>query len=403
MNFIIYLLDGLSPLAIRNKSNKKFFGSNLKDNYISNLQKNSLNFTNLYGYGETYSTTYEYFIQKNIYSNFCDSPNILKSFRSNVNLAYYFKKKKFNTFLFRDLSKDHPMGGFYKRYFDSIKKNFDYYCIKKKNKNYSFKNFFSENKINNFIKKNENNFFLIHDFSLHDNKKAYNNASPKSYLESIKTSSDIIRLNLNLIKYSKKKDTLIFLSDHGLNVRPYDQLHFKKKISLKIYNKYYPNLFIDEKLKATCFIKHPKIKKETVDNFYKPDLIFYIVKSLLELKKIKIKNFILKLKKNINSKILISIKAAYQDPYNNHFLKNYFHCHLILFSHTEKIAYSHNHENQYYDLINKNFIPVSKVNDKLLDFKENYLSYKNYIIKCFLLLLSLKYRFLVKIFNLFIK
>jgi hypothetical protein len=138
MNFIIYLLDGLSPLSIRSNSNKKFFGFDLKNNYISNLQKKSLNFTNLYGYGETYSTTYEYFTKKNIYDNFCDSPNILKSFGSNTNLAYYFKQKKFNTFLFRDPCQDHPMSGFYKRYFNSIKQNFDYYCIKKKKKKLFF-------------------------------------------------------------------------------------------------------------------------------------------------------------------------------------------------------------------------------------------------------------------------
>jgi hypothetical protein len=401
MNFIIYLLDGLSPLSIRSNSNKKFFGFDLKNNYISNLQKKSLNFTNLYGYGETYSTTYEYFTKKNIYDNFCDSPNILKSFSSNTNLAYYFKQKKFNTFLFRDPCQDHPMSGFYKRYFNSIKQNFDYYCIKKKKKNYSFKNFFYENQIINFLKKSENNFFFIHDFSLHDNKKAYINASPKSYLEAVNISSDIIRLNLNLIKYSETKDTLIFLSDHGLNVSPYDQLHFKKKISLEIYDKYYSNLFIDEKLKATCFIKHPEINKDDINIFYKPNLIFYIVRGLLKLKKNKIKSFILKLKKKINNNIIVSIKAAQQDPYNNYFLKNYFHCHLIFLSQTEKVAYSHNHKNQYYDLINKKFIPASRVNYKLLSFKRNYLNYKNYAIKFFLSLLSMTYRIFLKIFIFF--
>ena len=53
--------------------------------------------------------------------------------------------------------------------------------------------------------------------------------------------------------------------------------------------------------------------------------------------------------------------------------------------------------------IRKFYLYNEKTGSTLYDFKENYLSYKNYIIKCFLLLLSLKYRFLVKIFNLFIK
>jgi len=400
MNFIIYLLDGLSPLALRSNSNKLFFGSSLKSNYISNLQKKSLNFTNLFGYGETYSTTYEYFTNNNIYSNFCDSPDILSSFRSQTNIAYYFKKKGFNTFLFRDPSEDHPMGGYYKRYFNSIKKNFDYSCIKKKNKKYSFEDFFFENKINSFIKKNENNFFLIHDFSLHDNKKAYNNATSKSYIEAVSASSRIVELNLNLIKYTQTKDILVFLSDHGLNLSPYDKLHFKKKLPTEIYNKYYPNLFINEKLKATCFVRHPEIQKETINVFFKPNLIFYLVESFLTLKKNKIKSFIFKLKKNINNKIVISIKAAEQDPYNNYFLKKYFHCHLIFLSKTEKITYSHNHVNQYYDLINKRYLLASEVNSKFVFFIGNYFSKKNHIIKFSLFVLSLVSRFFIKIFNL---
>ena len=52
------------------KDNKKFFGTKIKENHISKLQKNSVNFHNIYGYGETFSTTYELFTGKNIYKSY---------------------------------------------------------------------------------------------------------------------------------------------------------------------------------------------------------------------------------------------------------------------------------------------------------------------------------------------
>ena len=402
MNCIVYLLDGLSPLAIKNKNNKNFLGKKIKENYISKLQKNSVNFYNIFGYGETFSTTYELFTGKNIYKSYCDAFHLLTSFPENKNLGYYFKKNNFNTFFFRDPHENHPMGGYYGRYFNAMKKNFDFFCIKKKNKNYNFNNFFDEKNIKNFLSKKNNNFFIFHDYSLHDNKKAYSDSTPKNYLEAVDHSAKIVKSNLDLIKYNENRDTLIFLSDHGLNLKPHDQLHFNKKISKEKYEAYYKNLFLNEKIKITCFIKSPGIKTEVNRNYYKPNFIFSVLKNFAQkkLKKDTINKLVTKLKKN-NKKIIISLRAAKQDPYNNFFLKNYFHCHLVYLSKSKKIAYSHKHKNLFFNIANREFVTNSVEKKELDNFVKKYFNFKNYITKAIILLLSLTIRSVSKLIKIF--
>ena len=397
MNCIIYLLDGLSPLAIKNKKNKKFCGIAIKENYISKLQENSIHFDNAFGYGETFSTTYEFFTGKNIYKSYCDAFNLLTSFPKNKNLGYYFKKNNFNTFFFRDPHENHPTTGFYGRYFSAMTENFDFFCVKKKNKNYNFKSFFNDNKIDNFITKDKKNFFVFHDYTLHDNKKAYKNSTPKSYLEAVDISANTIKSNLDLIKYNDKKDTLIFLSDHGLNLKPYDELHYDKKISKEKYDEYYKALFLNEKIKFTSFIKGPGIKYEINKNYYKPSFIFFLLKSFAKkkLKKQTIKTLITKLKKN--NKIIISLRSANQNPYNNFFLKNYFHCYFLLLGKYKNIVYSHNHKCPYFDMDNKKYLKKEKVERNFKKIIEEYFSLKNYFIKSILFVISIIIRVIKKI------
>ena len=393
MNCIVYLLDGLSPLAIKNKNNKNFLGKKIKENYISKLQKNSVNFHNIYGYGETFSTTYELFTGKNIYKSYCDAFHLFTSFPENKNLGYYFKKNNFNTFLFRDPHENHPMGGFYGRYFNVMKKNFDFFCVKKKNKNYSFNNFFDEKNIKNFLSKKNNNFFIFHDFSLHDNKKAYSDSTPKNYLEAVDHSAKIVKSNLDLIKYNENRDTLIFLSDHGLNLKPHDQLHFNKKISKEKYEAYYKNLFLNEKIKITCFIKSPGIKTEVNRNYYKPNFIFSVLKNFAQkkTKKDTINKLVTKLKKN-NKKIIISLRAANQDPYNGFFLKNYFHCFFLLLGKSKKISYSHNHKFPYFDLNINRYIKKENVEANFKRTIEEYFSMKFFFSRSVLFIVSIVIR-----------
>ena len=396
MNYILYLLDGLTPLSIKNSENIKFIGKKINKNYLSKLQEDSINFNNCYGYGETFATTYQYFTGADIYQSNCDAFHLFNSFPVRKNLAFFFKKKNFNTFMYRDANENHPLGGFYGRYFKSIAKNFDYVSLKKKNKDYDIKNFISDQKIQKYLNQNNNNFFLIHDYSLHDNPKAYQNATPKSYLEAVNQSALTVESNLKKIKYDQKKDVLIFLSDHGLNLSPYDKMHFKKKLPKFYYNNYYSNLLANEKIKTTFFIKYPKILKRNIKKFITPDSVFNLIKDLPSnnLKNQYVNNF---LKKLDNKKIILSYRAAEQDPFNNFFFKNYFHCHFLFFSKKKKFSYSHNHPDTCYDYMSKKKISIDKIDKNFSIFIKNYFSIKNLSLKIINFIFSIFLRFILKI------
>lgn len=405
MNCIFYILDGLTPLAIKNELNNKFYGKPISSNFISKIASDSIRFDNAYGYGETLATTYQYLTGENVYKNYCDAFKLFNSFPVRKNLATYFKAEGFNTIYYRDSAVNFPQNGFYGRYFKSVTNDFDIVCRTKKHENYSFKNFFIENNISSFLEEDKNNFFLFHDHSLHDNKIAYKDGTPQSYLKAVNSSSKIVQKNLNMIKYNKKKDILIFISDHGLNLYPSSKMHFPKKIKKKEYDSFYTDLFIDEKIKVTFFICNVGAKKSVYKPFIKPDNVFSIVKYLSKNifnKKLK-KNIYSRLKNYSQKKILISIQAAKQDFYNNFFFKDYFHCHILLLNKYTKIAYSLNHDYQFYDLKNKKYKSAIKNNNDFKIFIKNYFSMKNYLKKFLMFILSLFFRILSKFFRLFLK
>ena len=405
MNCILYILDGLTPLAIKNELNNKFFGKKINSNFISEIASNSVRFDNAYGYGETLATTYEYLTGENIYKNYCDAFKLFNSFSVKKNLATHFKEKGFKTIYYRDSAVNFPQTGFYGRYFKSVTNDFDIVCRTKKHEKYSFKNFFNEKNISNLLEDKKNNFFLFHDHSLHDNKIAYKDGTPQSYLKAVNSSAKIVERNLKMIKYNKKKDVLIFVSDHGLNLYPSSKLHFEKKIKKKEYDNFYPDLFIDEKIKVTFFICNIGAKKIIFKSFIKPNNVFSIIKYLsnnIFNKNLK-KNIYSKLKVYTQKKILISIQAAKQDCYNNFFFKDYFHCHVLSLNKYNKTVFSLNHDYKFYDLKNKKFKNSIKNNMKLKMFIKNYFSVKNYFKKFLIFILSLLVRAFSKFLRIFFK
>ena len=293
MKQIVYLVDSLSPLALKSFS-EKFYGENiLKKNYIDKLASKSIILKNIYGHGETYSTTYNAFTNKNIYKNFADSWDISKSFLEKSDLGKFFKKRNFTNIYYRNCSTNNQLTGFYKRYLESLTFNFDYFCFKKKKKNYSLKKFFQEEGLIFKFQKNQNIFIIIHDYTLHDSKSSYN-GNVKNILNTIKNKvSNNVRTNLNLINYNPKKDNLILFSDHGLTRNPVSKLFASnEKVSKIMYDKLYKEIFLDEKLKMLCFIKPANFNNKIVlDDYYKPSIINNVIKSLFLLKKKKIEKF----------------------------------------------------------------------------------------------------------------
>lgn len=387
MKQIVYLVDSLSPLALKSFS-EKFYGENiLKKNYIDKLASKSIILKNIYGHGETYSTTYNAFTNKNIYKNFADSWDISKSFLEKSDLGKFFKKRNFTNIYYRNCSTNNQLTGFYKRYLESLTFNFDYFCFKKKKKNYSLKKFFQEEGLIFKFQKNQNIFIIIHDYTLHDSKSSYN-GNVKNILNTIKNKvSNNVRTNLNLINYNPKKDNLILFSDHGLTRNPVSKLFASnEKVSKIMYDKLYKEIFLDEKLKMLCFIKPANFNNKIVlDDYYKPSIINNVIKSLFLLKKKKLKNFIDKIKKTGKKEIYTSIRSVNNSIYQNKILKRILHGHILKISQNKKIIYSHSHPDKF--SIQKNnvadTIPIKVVDQKFNSFIKSYYSFNNILKKIF--------------------
>ena len=400
---IVYLLDGLSPLALKGCNNLNFFNTQIKSNFISNIKEKSLVFENCYGHGETYSTTYSMLTGRDIYSTYCDAFHAITSFPKVENLAYIYKKKNFKNIFFKNCSEKTPNKGYYKRYNDTVASYFDIKCTKKINKKYTFQKFFEEHKIKNILKNEKKIFFFIHDFSLHDNPQVYKNSTPKKYLKAIDKSAKIIKKNLQLIKYNKNIDTLYFLSDHGMTMAPHDQLHFNNQLTKKSYNLYYKNLLIDEKIKFNFFIKFPKSNKSVfVKKILTSRHVFFIIRYILLFNLNFCTNkFLKKINLMLPARAITSVRSAFQSRYENWFEKNYFHTHFIFLSKKLKFAFSLKHKILFYDLKKSSNASLKKIPKFFLKKINEYFSLKNYIKKYLIFTCSIVFRAAFKMLSIF--
>jgi hypothetical protein len=400
---IVYLLDGLSPLALKGRNNLNFFNTKIKSNFISKIKEKSLVFDNCYGHGETYSTTYSMLTGRDIYTTYCDAFHAITSFPKVKNLGHMYKKKRFKNIFFKNGSEKTPSKGYYKRYHDTIASYFDIKCIKKKHKKYTFQNFFEEHKIKNILKNEKKILFFIHDFSLHDNPQVYKNSTPKKYLKAIDKSAKIIQKNLKLMNYNKNIDTLYFLSDHGMTMAPNDQLHFNNQLTKKSYNLYYKNLLIDEKVKFNFFIKFPKSNKGIfIKKILTSKYIFFIIRHIL-LSNLNFctNKFLKKINIMLPSKAITSVRSAFQSRYESWFEKNYFHTHFIFLSKKLKFTFSLKHKILFYDLNKSSNMNLKKIPKSFLKKINEYFSLKNYIKKYLILVYSIVFRIVFKILDIF--
>jgi hypothetical protein len=399
MNHIIYLLDSLTPLSLNKCISKKYKKFKKKENYIDQLSKNSIFFENAYGYGETYPTTFSMFTGKDIYNHYCDAWNIFFSFRSDINIAKYYKSKKFKTIYYRNCEPNAALSGSYERYLNSVTRNFDVTCYKKKYLKYNFNDFLHENNLASVRNKKENFLFLIHDFSLHD--YAYAQTSDKKYLQATNLISEDVKKNLNLINYNSNKDILFFLSDHGLTSTPNDQIFFNNNLSKEKYNSYYKSLFVEEKIRFTFFIKTPENKKKVIKNTIISTDVFNIIKFMINKKK-GYTNFFYKISKLFRSDLFISLRDAIKSPYNSSLFRSLFHCHFVYIKNHKKFIYSHNYPQKYLQQINHKFYNIDKniIPKKFLVIINNYFSSVNLFKKIILInisILALIYKKILKV------
>ncbi len=401
MKHIFYLLDGFTPMSLKREFSRIYNQKSKRKNFFEKLSKSSLYFKNCYGYGETYSTVYSMINGGNIYDNYCDAPEILFSFKKHYSLLDHYKSLNFKTVYFRNVKPHYPTYGFYNRFNKSFAKGFDHYCLKKKNINYDLENFLLSN--NNFKEYNNkfNIFYFVHDMSFHDNKMVYN-GNINQHFKAFDKASKKVNFNLKLLNYDNSKDTLFFLSDHGLSAKPYNKIHTEKFLSKAKYENYYKSMFLDEKIKFIFFINSPKIKKKNIKQYVSPSNIFSII---IEHNTKQFKYFYKKITKMLDNTIIISLRNAKASTYGNYILNNIFHFHFIKISKKTKYIYSHKHK--YSCLIEKNNtfkkVGFNKLDNQLIKKIKNYYNFKNLFKKTFFFFISYSIIFLSKIFRKIIK
>lgn len=391
MKVIFYLADSLSSAAIANPQKKinKFNNIILKNNFINKLCKNSIYFNNCYSYGDTFSSTTPMMTGENPYKNYADAAFLNCSFKTNNKLSFFFKKKGFFNIYYSNLeAQSKILNNEYERYYSFATQNYDLSIIKKKNKNYNFKDFFYDNNLKDINYKYDNIFYFFHECSLHSDPNIIKNCDAPTYLNGVNKLSNIFEKQLKLINYNKNIDIIYFLSDHGILFDPFNEIYFNNNIKKKTYNNYYKKSLEDEKIKFIFFIVNPNQKKVIINNYTSAMNVLYYVK----------KNFLNQNKKKLFSRInnkylIVSIKSGAKNPYLNFFDKLCFHNHFIYISKNNKIVFNRKQPELFLDLIKKKIITdKGMISKKMILYIKNYYNFNKITKKVFFFLTTIFFK-----------
>jgi len=358
---IIYIIDSLSPYALKSLSKKFYNFENKKLTYFDKLINKSILIENVYGHGETYSTIFTALTGKSIYKNNCDSWYLENSFKEFSDFGSIFKKKGFTNIYLRNASPNNNLQNFYGRFLNAVSKDFDYKFLKKRSKNDTFSKYIERKKLNKLLSDKQKKFFiLIHDFTLHDSKGAYNGNTKKILNVINKNLTKNFRDTLEKINYNKKKDNLIVFSDHGLTISPESKLYTQNVINKEKYDQMYKNIFLDEKIKMLFFVNSPRInsKKIIKGNYLAKDL-YLIIKNFFNSNQ-NLKKFSSFVKKKSKKVLITTIRSTRATIYENYFEKNNFHNHIIYIKNNKKIIYSNKHEDKFIEQVEDKFLKINK-------------------------------------------
>ena len=361
MKNIIYIIDSLSPYALKSLSKKFYNFENKKLTYFDKLINKSILIENVYGHGETYSTIFTALTGKSIYKNNCDSWYLENSFKEFSDFGSIFKKKGFTNIYLRNASPNNNLQNFYGRFLNAVSKDFDYKFLKKRSKNDTFSKYIERKKLNKLLSDKQKKFFiLIHDFTLHDSKGAYNGNTKKILNVINKNLTKNFRDTLEKINYNKKKDNLIVFSDHGLTISPESKLYTQNVINKEKYDQMYKNIFLDEKIKMLFFVNSPRInsKKIIKGNYLAKDL-YLIIKNFFNSNQ-NLKKFSSFVKKKSKKVLITTIRSTRATIYENYFEKNNFHNHIIYIKNNKKIIYSNKHEDKFIEQVEDKFLKINK-------------------------------------------
>jgi hypothetical protein len=387
MKVIFYLADSLSPSVIFNTHKKK--NISLKNNFINKIKRQSIYFSNCFGYGDTFASTTPMMTGRNPYGEYADAPFLINSFHANNNLSLFFKEQNFFNIYYSNIDYRAQLNNNeYERYFNLATQNYDVIQKKKKKLNYNFKNFYDDNNLKSINSTYKNIFYFLHEDTVHSDPNVYKNCDAQTYLKSFNKLSRIFEKQLSLINYNKNTDIIYFLSDHGILFRPYDQIYFNNKLSNENYNSYYNKILEDNKIKFLFFIRNPDQKQALIKNYTIPEnILSYVKNNFLNFKK---KNNL----KIINNKyVIVSSKSSSKSPYHNIFDKLCFHNHFLYITKQKRIIFNKKHPELFVDTIkNTQIINKDKINRRLISTLKNYYSFKNRSKKLFFFLITIFFK-----------
>ena len=352
----------MSPFALKSLSKKFYNVENKKITYFDKLIDKSVLIKNIYGHGETYSTIFTVLTGKNIYKNNCDSWYIKNSFEAFSDLGSIFKQKGFTNIYMRNASQNNSNQNFYGRFLNSVSNDFDYKLLKKTYQKDTFSKYINrERKLNELLKKKQKKFFiLVHDYTLHDSKGAYNGNKRKILDVIDKDLTNNFKETLLKINYNKSTDNLIVFSDHGLTVSPESDLYTQNFVTKKKYDELYKKIFLDEKIKMLFFINSPKIKKKKIINGNYQAVDIYSIIKKFTIDNVDLNNFLIFTKNKSKKKLITSVRSTRATIYENYYEKNNFHNHIIYIKNKEKIIYSSKHENKFLKQVKNKFLNISE-------------------------------------------
>jgi hypothetical protein len=334
------MLDALTPCVLRafnhgNGDSKKL----APPNYIDKLSEDSFMINKCYGYGETMASNSAMITGLNsetLKSDMLPNPD---SFHQHSTLAYYFKKHGFNTVFYRNFPLDGlRRRGPYRRFNALASSAFDHICLEDDSSKLFRDSKIIKRRDDFFYTKNKHSTFIfIHDMAFHDDSKVLKSATLKSILTAVKEKSKRVRKNLEYLNYDKRKDVLIFSSDHGMTLSPYDDMFYDKKISADKMDAYWPKLTADFKLRTCFFIRGPGIKSGNATGNFEIRDMFATVLDFLHIKHAP--TGAISAKHQTRTSALVSVAGAPFEHVALNGLRKWFHPYVIYVKDSKKWIY----------------------------------------------------------------
>lgn len=340
MRIIWYVLDGLTPCMIQSFSDKK--NDNVKDlaplNYIDNFAKDSFIVKTCYGYGETMASLSAMVTGMDVKSLKSDMPSHPDSYHGWPTIADYFKKIGFSTIFYRNFPPDGlRREGPYKRYNALESQGFDRVCLEDEVVPLRESKFIQQQEDFFLLKSDKPVFIFIHDLCLHDHPLVQRNGTKEGLSKAIVECSEQMRDNLQYINYKEADDVLIFSSDHGMTMGPYDDLFFDKNISENTIEHYWPKLTADFKLRTCFFIKGPGIEPGNAAGIFEIRDMFVTVLDFLKIKHTPIDA--ISAKSHTRKSALVSVFGSTFEYSNWKKLDHWFHPYIIYIENSKKWIY----------------------------------------------------------------